>query len=77
MEEVKTDISTFVRTFMSGTEDQSFNLMNMMIQAIAIIVVGLVLWRVSVAYHKKKLANRADRKFGDGIGNQIRSRGRS
>jgi hypothetical protein len=76
MEETGVDIAKYVRTFMSGAADDSFNFMNLMVQAIAIIVVGLVLWRISLAFHRKKMAGRSDRKFGDRISNQIRSKGR-
>lgn len=77
MQDSQVDIANYVKLFLSGSADTSMNFMNLMVQAIGIIVVGIILWRISAMFHKKKLAGRSERKFGDRISNQIRSKGRN
>lgn len=51
-------IQTLIKAKFSGTLDESATYFNLTIQTIAVLIGGLVLWRASNAYHKKKQQQR-------------------
>jgi hypothetical protein len=51
-------IQQLIKAKFSGQLDQSATYINLTIQAIAVMVGGLVLWRISNALHKKKQQER-------------------
>jgi hypothetical protein len=52
-------IQTLIKANYSGGLTETSVYVNLAIQATAVIIGGIVLWRGSVALHKKKLAQRA------------------
>ncbi len=53
------DIQTLIKVKYAGELDNTFAYTTIGFQTIAVLVGGLVLWRVSNALHKKKLQQRA------------------
>jgi hypothetical protein len=52
-----------IQVFYSGEIDQSFQYMNLMIQATSVLVGGIVLWKMSTIFHNKKLNKRSSNNF--------------
>ena len=51
-------IQQLIKAKFSGELSNSATYINLTIQAVAVLIGGLVLWRVSNALHKKKLKDR-------------------
>lgn len=51
-------IQQLIKTRFSGEIDQSFVYMNLMMQAGAVLIAGIVMWRLSAYFLKKKIAQR-------------------
>ena len=51
-------IQQLIKTSFSGQADQSYVYMNLMMQAGGVLIAGIVMWRLSAYFHKKKLAQR-------------------
>lgn len=56
------DIQTLIQAKFSGQLDETGEYVNLAVQAIAVIVGGIVLWRISSAMHAKKLRERSERR---------------
>lgn len=56
-------IQTLIKAKFSGTLDSSGTYISLTVQTIAVLIGGLVLWRASNAYHKKKQQERNRNKF--------------
>ncbi len=54
------DIQTLIKVKYVGELDQTFAYSTIGFQTIAVLVGGIVLWRVSNALHKRKLTQRAE-----------------
>lgn len=57
------DIQTLIQAKFSGQLSETPVYVNLAIQAIAVMVGGIVLWRVSAAIHAKKQRERSKRQF--------------
>jgi hypothetical protein len=58
----KLNIQQLIKTSFSGELDQSFVYMNLMMQASVVLIAGIVMWRLSAYFHKKKIAQRQNGK---------------
>ena len=57
------DIQTLIQAKFSGPLSETPVYVNLAIQAIAVMVGGIVFWRVSTAIHAKKQRERSNRQF--------------
>lgn len=57
------DIQTLIHVKFSGQLSETPIYVNLTIQAIAVMIGGITLWRASNAYHAKKQKQRANRQF--------------
>lgn len=57
------DIQGLILTKFSGSLSDSSTYMNLMIQAAAVLIGGIVIWRASIVLHKKKMAKRSRKQF--------------
>lgn len=51
-------IQTLIKAKYSGSVSEMSIYVNIAIQAVAVLVGGIVLWRISIAIHKRKKAQR-------------------
>jgi hypothetical protein len=51
-------IQQLIKTSFSGEIDQSYVYLNLMAQAGGVLIAGIVMWRLSAYFHKKKIAQR-------------------
>jgi hypothetical protein len=51
-------IQTLIKAKYSGTLDQSATYINLVLQTVAVLVGGLVIWRAMNSYHRKKQQDR-------------------
>ncbi len=58
-------IQQLIRAQYSGAVSDASSYVNLAIQAVAVLIGGIVLWRISVVMHKKKLAQRSRNEFFD------------
>jgi len=58
-------IQQLIRAQYSGAVSDTSSYVNLAIQAVAVLIGGIVLWRISVVMHKKKLAQRSRNQFFD------------
>ena len=56
-------IQTLIKVKYSGALDQSSVYINLVIQAVAVLVGGIVIWRASNAYHRKKQRERRSNNY--------------
>ena len=56
-------IQELIRVRYSGGMSEVSTYVNLAIQAIAVLIGGIVLWRVSVVLHKKKVQERSRKQF--------------
>jgi len=56
-------IQQLIRAQFSGAVSDTSSYVNLAIQAVAVMIGGIVLWRISVVMHKKKLAQRSKNQF--------------
>jgi hypothetical protein len=49
-------IQQLIKTSFSGDIDHSFEYMNLVFQAVGVLVAGIVLWRLSAYFQKRKAA---------------------
>ena len=69
------DISTLIKVNYSGQLDDSMVYTNIGIQAISVLIGGIVLWRVSNALHARKQAQRSAKEpFGERLADKWRQR---
>lgn len=52
-------VQQLIKAKFSGTPDQSFQYMNLIVEATVVLVAGIVLWRVSALFHKRKQSKRS------------------
>jgi len=57
------DVQTLIHVKFSGQLSETPIYVNLAIQAIAVMIGGIILWRASNAYHAKKQKQRATRQF--------------
>lgn len=57
------DIQTLIHVKFSGALSETPIYVNLTIQAISVMIGGIILWRASNAYHAKKQKERANRQF--------------
>ena len=58
-------IQTLIKAKYSGGISEMSSYISLAIQATAVIIGGIVLWRISVAMHKRKLAQRNRNQYFD------------
>ena len=58
-------IQQLIKAQYSGGISDASSYVNLAVQAIAVLIGGIVLWRISVVMHKKKLAQRSRNQFFD------------
>lgn len=69
------DISTLIKVNYSGQLDETFTYTNIGVQAVCVLIGGIILWRVSNVIHAKKMADRANKsQFGERLSDQWRKR---
>jgi len=56
MEEM--NLQDFVKGYYAGSIDDSMIYINLVIQAAAVLIAGIVLWRASIIFHNRKKAQR-------------------
>lgn len=56
-------LETLIRAKYSGSLTEMNTYLNLAIQAAAVVFGGIVLWRISVIMHKRKLAKRGRKEF--------------
>lgn len=56
-------IQQLIKAQFSGAISDTSSYVNLAIQAIAVMIGGIILWRISVVMHKKKLAQRSRNQF--------------
>lgn len=56
-------IETLIKAKYSGSLSEMSTYINLAIQAVAVLVGGIVLWRMSAMLHKRKLAQRSRNDF--------------
>jgi len=56
-------IQELIRVRYSGGMSEVSTYVNLAIQAIAVLIGGIVLWRISVVLHKKKVQERSRKQF--------------
>lgn len=59
------EIAELIKVKFSGELSNSSVYFNLALQAIAVMVGGIVLWKTFSAYHRKKVNERSNRKFFD------------
>lgn len=57
------DIQTLIHVKFSGALSETPIYVNLTIQAISVMIGGILMWRASNAYHAKKQKQRANRQF--------------
>lgn len=57
------DIQSLIQAKFSGPLSESQTYINLAIQAIAVMIGGIIVWRASNAYHAKKQKERSNRSF--------------
>lgn len=57
------DIQTLIQTKFSGELSEAPSYINLMLQSIGVLIGGIVVWRISAAYHNKKQKERNTRQF--------------
>jgi len=57
------DIEILIRAKFSGELSEASTYINLTLQAVAVMIGGILLWRLSNAYHAKKLKERSQRQF--------------
>jgi hypothetical protein len=55
-------VQELVKANYSGAIDNSWDYINLVIEASAVLFAGIVLWRTSVVFHNRKKAKRANGK---------------
>jgi hypothetical protein len=55
---IETYDSEFVQNFLSGQASEMKPMVNLMAQVFAILVVGIILWRISSVFSKRKKTRR-------------------
>jgi hypothetical protein len=69
------DIATLIKVKYAGELDQNFIYSNIGVQAIAVLIGGIILWRISNRLHAKKQAERSARSnYGSRLTDQWRKR---
>lgn len=58
-------IQQLIRAQFSGAVSDTSSYVNLAVQTVAVLIGGIVLWRISVVMHKKKLAQRSRNQFFD------------
>lgn len=58
-------IQELIQTRFSGELNNENIYIELMVQVIAVLVVGLILWRLMVAFHRKKNASRKRKTYFD------------
>ena len=58
-------IQTLIKAKYSGSLSEISTYINLSIQAVAVLIGGIMLWRISVALHKKKSAKRMRNSYFD------------
>ncbi len=56
-------IQTLIKAQYSGALDQSSTYINLVIQTVAVLVGGIVIWRASNAIHRKKQKDRQQNNY--------------
>ena len=56
-------IQTLVAAKYAGAETEMDSYLTIALQTGAVLIGGIMLWRLSTCLHKKKMANRANRSF--------------
>jgi hypothetical protein len=56
-------IQDLIQTSYSGDLDQTITYVNLTIQAIGVLVGGIVIWRASIAFQRKKMQERRRNPF--------------
>ncbi len=56
-------IQELIRVRYSGAMSEVSTYVNLAIQAIAVLIGGIVLWRISAVMHKKKVQERSRKQF--------------
>ncbi|MBL1280891.1 MAG: hypothetical protein COA33_011490 [Fluviicola sp.] len=56
-------IELLIRAQYSGAASDVSSYVNLAIQTVAVLIGGIVLWRISVVIHKKKVAQRSRNQF--------------
>lgn len=57
------DIQSLIQAKLSGPLSESQTYFNLALQAIAVMIGGILIWRASNAYHAKKQKARTNRSF--------------
>jgi hypothetical protein len=57
------DIETLIRAKLSGELSETPIYINLTLQAVAVMIGGILIWRASNAYHAKKQRERANRTY--------------
>tara|TARA_R110002072_G_scaffold291008_1_gene458890 strand:+ start:3916 stop:4140 length:225 start_codon:yes stop_codon:yes gene_type:complete len=58
-------IQQLIKAQFSGAVSDTSSYVNLAVQTVAVLIGGIVLWRISVVMHKKKLAQRSRNQFFD------------
>ena len=56
-------IQTLIKAKFSGTLDQSSVYINLVMQTVAVLIGGIVIWRASTLYHRKKQRERSQNNY--------------
>lgn len=51
-------VQLLIKAKFAGAMTDTSTYMNMVMQAVAVLIGGIVIWRMSARYHKKKVAER-------------------
>ena len=57
------EFELLVRAKYSGNISEMSTYLNLAVQASAVVIGGIILWKASAVLHKRKMAERAEKKF--------------